>query len=224
LENAKAIEEIEKIKQESKVQLASQAFGLMADILGRETAAGKAAAIAQATIDTYASAVSSYNSLSGIPIVGPALGAVAAGLAVVAGLLNVKKIATTKTPNTQGFASGGYTGTGGKYEPAGVVHRGEYVIESERVNRLGVPFLESLGRIGYANGGYVGVQPSQSSFVQNQITNQINTDNITQAVREGIEESAQVMSDAVRTGASEGTNTGIRDLSTDREIMRSAEF
>lgn len=52
----------------------------------------KAANIAQATIDTYASAVSSYNSLAGIPVVGPVLGGAAAAAAVTAGLLNIKSI------------------------------------------------------------------------------------------------------------------------------------
>lgn len=51
------------------------------------------------------------------------------------------------------FYAGGYTGPGGKYEPAGVVHRGEYVFPQEDVNRLGVPFLQSLR--GYARGGLV---------------------------------------------------------------------
>jgi hypothetical protein len=54
-----------------------------------------------------------------------------------------------------GFAMGGYTGSGGKYEPAGVVHRGEYVLNSDTTKRLGVGFLDRLNR-GYANGGYVG--------------------------------------------------------------------
>lgn len=54
------------------------------------------------------------------------------------------------------FATGGYTGNGGKYEPAGVVHKGEYVITKEATTRLGVGFLNALnyGR-GYANGGLV---------------------------------------------------------------------
>lgn len=43
-----------------------------------------------------------------------------------------------------GFASGGYTGSGGKYEMAGVVHRGEYVLPSETVSRLGVSALDDL--------------------------------------------------------------------------------
>ena len=59
-----------------------------------------------------------------------------------------------------GFAGGGYTGDGGKYTPAGVVHRGEYVITKEATARLGVGFLNHLnyGR-GYANGGPVGSMP-----------------------------------------------------------------
>lgn len=57
-----------------------------------------------------------------------------------------------------GFATGGFTGAGGKYEPAGVVHRGEYVFSADATSRLGVGRLESLHRLGrgYADGGYVG--------------------------------------------------------------------
>lgn len=54
-----------------------------------------------------------------------------------------------------GFANGGYTGNGGKNEPAGVVHRGEFVMSAAATKRLGVANLERLHR-GYANGGYVG--------------------------------------------------------------------
>jgi len=75
--------DIEETKQANKVQLASDAFGSLASIFGEESKAGKAAAIAQTTIDTYQSAVSAYKSLAGIPIVGPALGAIASGAAVV---------------------------------------------------------------------------------------------------------------------------------------------
>ncbi len=56
-----------------------------------------------------------------------------------------------------GFASGGFTGAGGKWQPAGVVHRGEYVFPQEAVRALGVPFLQALhkGAAGYADGGPV---------------------------------------------------------------------
>ncbi|MFO4527850.1 phage tail length tape measure family protein, partial [Klebsiella pneumoniae] len=61
-----------------------------------------------------------------------------------------------------GFASGGYTGPGGKYQPAGIVHKGEYVFDQESTNRIGVSQLEALrngqpldatlGRSGFGTG------------------------------------------------------------------------
>lgn len=60
-----------------------------------------------------------------------------------------------------GFSTGGYTGDGGKYTPAGIVHKGEYVITKEATARLGRGFLDHLNygsvRRGFANGGGVGV-------------------------------------------------------------------
>ncbi|WP_278369503.1 hypothetical protein [Vreelandella titanicae] len=56
-----------------------------------------------------------------------------------------------------GFSEGGYTGQGTKFEPAGVVHRGEFVVKKSVVERPGMrTLLETLneGR-GYAEGGYV---------------------------------------------------------------------
>lgn len=55
---------------------------------------------------------------------------------------------------TIGFAGGGYTGPGGKYQPAGIVHKGEYVMDAVTVRRVGVANLDSLR--GYADGGLVG--------------------------------------------------------------------
>ena len=56
-----------------------------------------------------------------------------------------------------GFAGGGYTGDGGKYQPAGTVHRGEFVFTKEATSRIGVKNLYALMK-GYANGGAVGGQ------------------------------------------------------------------
>lgn len=59
-----------------------------------------------------------------------------------------------------GFSEGGYTGDGGKYQPAGVVHKGEYVFDKAAVKAAGGPAaLEAMRRNlkGYANGGAVGV-------------------------------------------------------------------
>lgn len=60
-----------------------------------------------------------------------------------------------------GFAGGGYTGPGGKYEPKGVVHGGEFVFTKEATSRIGVDNLYAMmrGGPGYADGGYVGKAP-----------------------------------------------------------------
>jgi lambda family phage tail tape measure protein len=56
------------------------------------------------------------------------------------------------------FDSGGYTGDGGKYQPKGVVHGGEFVFTKEATSAIGVGNLYAMmrGAQGYANGGYVG--------------------------------------------------------------------
>ena len=95
----------ESMSQEEKGKLAKEGFNNMANILGQETAAGKAAAIASATINTFESAQSSYKSLSGIPVIGPALGALAAGAALASGFAQVKAITATKLPSLGGKAA-----------------------------------------------------------------------------------------------------------------------
>ncbi|RUY31702.1 hypothetical protein EN978_07190 [Mesorhizobium sp. M7A.F.Ca.US.001.04.1.1] len=62
-----------------------------------------------------------------------------------------------------GFADGGYTGRGGKYEPAGIVHKGEYVMSKRATDRIGVGNLEALhsgALAGFDRGGYVGSAPA----------------------------------------------------------------
>ncbi|QXA04882.1 phage tail tape measure protein [Escherichia coli] len=61
------------------------------------------------------------------------------------------------------FATGGFTGTGDKYEPAGIVHRGEFVFTKEATSRIGVGNLYRLMR-GYAEGGYVGAAGSPAQM------------------------------------------------------------
>ncbi|MBS7542530.1 phage tail length tape measure family protein [Ancylobacter oerskovii] len=60
-----------------------------------------------------------------------------------------------------GFDEGGFTGFGGKYEPAGIVHRKEYVFSEEAVNAIGVSNLDAMHRVAkrgrsFASGGYGG--------------------------------------------------------------------
>ena len=76
-----------------------------AKAIGEHTVAGKAAAIAATTIDTYMSATAAFKSLAGIPIVGPVLGGVAAAAAIAAGLKNVKAILAVKAPEVPSGSS-----------------------------------------------------------------------------------------------------------------------
>lgn len=61
-----------------------------------------------------------------------------------------------------GFDEGGFTGIGGKYQPAGLVHKGEYVMTKEATSLLGVDFLNYLNYQtkakpkGFSVGGAVG--------------------------------------------------------------------
>ncbi|MDG6856604.1 phage tail tape measure protein [Glaesserella parasuis] len=57
---------------------------------------------------------------------------------------------TAQMAANQGFAQGGYTGNGGKYEPKGIVHGGEYVMTKEATSRIGVANLNHLNYGGVA--------------------------------------------------------------------------
>jgi hypothetical protein len=104
-ENADARIDIDKKEAEAKMENAAKIGGLLSNLsnlVGKETAAGKAFAVASATIDTYLSANKAYQSMVGIPVAGPALAAVAAGVAVAGGIANVRKIISTKVPGGGG--------------------------------------------------------------------------------------------------------------------------
>lgn len=72
-----------------------------------------------------------------------------------------------------GFSGGGYTGSGGKYEPAGIVHKGEYVINADSTRKLGRGYLDQLN--GYANGGLVGGGPAKGGGVEVRVINNSGT-------------------------------------------------
>jgi hypothetical protein len=112
--SSKARRELDRVERDSaveKTKLVSDALGQLSSIIGQDTAAGKAFAVAKATIDTYQSAVSAYAALSGIPVIGPALGAIAAAAAVASGIATVKKIVSVQVPNAPGGAGGNLTQT-----------------------------------------------------------------------------------------------------------------
>ena len=96
---------LQKEKVNQALNASSQVLGSLIDLVGEGSAVGKAAAIAQATIDTYTSATAAYSSVVGVPFVGPTLAPIAAGIAVAAGLASIKKIVSTKIPGGRGGGS-----------------------------------------------------------------------------------------------------------------------
>lgn len=95
----------------------------------------KAFAIAQAALQLP---MAMGQAMAGLPF--------PANLAAVAQVIGLMASITSSITSAAavGFASGGYTGPGGKYQPAGIVHKGEYVFDQASTNRIGVSQLEAL--------------------------------------------------------------------------------
>jgi hypothetical protein len=100
-----AIGDEEAKKRAEQMNKIKATLGNVAKAFGEHTLAGKAAAIALTTIETYQSAVSAFNSLSKIPIVGVPLGIAAAAAAIKMGLDNIKRISAVKAPTVSGGSS-----------------------------------------------------------------------------------------------------------------------
>ena len=123
-EKSDAIIAIAQKEKEGRIQAADAAANTLSglsELLGKETAAGKAAAVASATINTFSSAQKAYDATVGIPYVGPILAPINAGIAIAAGIKNVKSILAVKVPGGGGGGSapsGGGGGGGGASTPA----------------------------------------------------------------------------------------------------------
>lgn len=128
----------------NRIKVASTFFGSLEGLQKsnnkKMAAIGKAAAIANAIINTYTAATGAYAAMSAIPFVGPFLGAAAAGAAIVAGMANVAAIRQQNT----GFMDGGFTGNIARNEVAGSVHGQEFVMDANTTARVGVSDLEAL--------------------------------------------------------------------------------
>ena len=219
---AKRRKDIEFAVQQNKLQLASNTLDNLINILGKESQVGKALAIAQTTIDTYQSATAAYKALAGIPVVGPALGAIAAGAAVASGLANVKKITAVKEPKIQkspGYARGviGLTGqgTGTSDSISANLSAGESVLTAEATRRF-PNLLSTVNQIGGGVGAN-GMTASENSLLQNDLISGANNSQMVQAIAEAVALGAEL-------GTKKGSQDGIRDLSSERQIMSDAKF
>lgn len=148
----------------AQMQSAQNSFSSITDsmgtMFGEQSAMYKAAfvtqkafAIAQAALQLP---MAMGQALAGLPF--------PANLAAVAQVIGLMASITSSITSAAsvGFSSGGYTGPGGKYQPAGIAHKGEYIFDQESTNRIGVSNLEALrngqpldatlGRSGFGTG------------------------------------------------------------------------
>ena len=206
---------IDKSVEEAKLMAFQSVFSQIKGLVGEQTALGKAAAIAETTINTYMAAQKAYSAMAGIPVVGPALGAVAAGAAVVSGMLNVKKIMETNVKYEKGgilkgksHNEGGipFTVAGrGGFEAEG----GEYIV-NKRATAMYFPVLEAINRsVGYGNynpvymsaGGVIKQVPIQSEIKELKF----DFEQMMNVIREG---SMQGALQGTQQGAFEGARAG----------------
>lgn len=164
----KEIRKITLAKQQEKINtdFATQAVAQSGQIALAVAGQSKSLSTGIALISTYFAAQKAFESQF-LPIPTPSSpirGAIAAGLAVAAGLARVAQI------NKVGFAFGGFTGDGyglpdsTGFRPAGVVHEGEWVAPKWMVNKYSDTFqaLESQRAKKYATGGFVDFDARQA--------------------------------------------------------------
>lgn len=102
--------------------------------------------VMQAIAQTATAAINAYSSAAAVPVVGWVLAPIAAATAVAAGMLQVAAIKKQQeAAQAQGYAEGGFTPEGGKYEVAGVVHKGEWVASQQLLQSpVARPMIEAL--------------------------------------------------------------------------------
>lgn len=214
---------IDKSVEDAKLQAFQSVFGQIKGLVGEQTALGKAAAIAETTINTYMAAQKAYSAMAAIPVVGPALGAVAAAAAVASGLMNVAKISSTDVKYEKGgllkgksHSEGGipFTVAGrGGFEAEG----GEYIV-NKRATAMYFPVLEAINRsAGYGNynpvymaaGGVIKQVPIQSEIKELKF----DFEQMMNVIREGamqgtLQGSQQGAFEGARAGSLEGSMQG----------------
>lgn len=204
---------IDKSVEDAKLQGFQSVLGQIKGLVGEQTALGKAAAIAETTINTYMAAQKAYSAMAAIPVVGPALGAVAAAAAVASGLMNVAKISSTDVKYEKGgllkgksHSEGGipFTVAGrGGFEAEG----GEYIV-NKRATAMYFPVLEAINRsAGYGN--YNPVYMAAGGVIKQIPDAQIDYKEMMNAIKEGAMQGTQAGAyEGAMQGALQGTQQG----------------
>lgn len=193
--------------EETKVQLASAALSQAKQLFGEHTAVGKAAAIAEAMINTY---LGITKALSAYP---PPYNAIMAGVTGAMGMLNVKKIMETDVKYEKGgllkgksHSEGGipFTVAGrGGFEAEG----GEYIV-NKRATAMYFPVLEAINRsVGYGN--YNPVYMAAGGVIKQLPDMQIDYKEMMNAIKEGAMQGTQAGAyEGSMQGALQGTQQG----------------
>lgn len=101
--------------------------------------------LAQAVATTAMNALKAYGAMADIPVVGPALGAIAAAAAIAAGAIQIASIKKQHAAEQEGYYSGGYTGGHNYRQSAGIVHQGEFVANHQAVRNPAIrPVLDLI--------------------------------------------------------------------------------
>ena len=135
-------------------ELSGQAADMVGKIAGEQSGAYKALFLAQKAFAVASIIMNAQIAAAKAPAELTILGGIPVGAALLAsGYANAAMVGGMALA---GFSSGGYTGDGGKFEPKGVVHGGEFVLRKEVVQLPGMrDYLEGLNNRGYSSGGYV---------------------------------------------------------------------
>ena len=127
----------------------------------------KALAIAQAVVSTELAATQVMADPTALT---PAQKLLYAGIIRATGYASVGIIAGQMFagPGGDGYANGGFTGYGGKFEPAGIVHKWEGVLTKEEMMAIGGPqgfegLRKSIRNGSYANGGVAGINAARDT-------------------------------------------------------------
>lgn len=231
-----AISELARVRMRERFEAKAEFLGAMASIFGEETAIGKAAGIAQATVNAY------VGMTEALKLPWP-LNLAAAASTLATGLSAVRSITSTKTdiknpqkpslresshPAEVGstinaippFATGGLVTGGVPIKRSNgdnvlaTLKKGEVVLNESQQRALGgAALFRHIGVPGFASGGLVG---ANTATLQRTLTSGINeqiAESIGEAVRQG-----------ARTGTEVGAHRGIMDLSTERYLGSITSF
>lgn len=212
---------------DSGLSILADGFGQQSGIYKAAFAASKAYAIAQSMVAINAGIAQAAS----LPFPSNLMAMATVAMETANIVSNIKAVADT------GFASGGYTGPGGKYQPAGIVHKGEYVFDQASTNRIGVSQLEALrngqpldatlGRTGFGTGVQNVSNSQQTTIIRPTVTVPPITINgnpsdttvmlVQQAARDGAKQGYQQVANDLAKGVGQvhkaltgGYNTGRR--------------